>query len=291
MLFLVVLIGIVSVPSSSLADNTNLQSWTWQKGIETYTQDNTTAVEMDLTIPTGEIDSKGNLHNYVWAYTNTGNFIQVGIVYKDAIVPQTGYHTASIFYSDGVLPFYLNETYVEGHHYRFAIYFNNGWTVYVKDDVTGKENSVTAKWAHGNTISQGGVFLESIGLDPQNIINTTPEIGTLSNIKDETFNVYTNGNWISVNPSNFATPESSEKVGTYIVNYIHPPTVSVFMNSGDGGYEVGFSEHNSLPITTPTTPTPQPISAVPEFGSLTGMIILISTIGVLTISRKFRFHF
>ncbi|HET6458652.1 MAG TPA: hypothetical protein VFG24_07215 [Nitrosopumilaceae archaeon] len=30
---------------------------------------------------------------------------------------------------------------------------------------------------------------------------------------------------------------------------------------------------------------------VPEFGSLAGMIIVISIIGVLTISRKFRFHF
>jgi sugar lactone lactonase YvrE len=33
------------------------------------------------------------------------------------------------------------------------------------------------------------------------------------------------------------------------------------------------------------------IPAVPEFSSLTGMIIITSMIGVLTISRKFRFHF
>lgn len=38
-------------------------------------------------------------------------------------------------------------------------------------------------------------------------------------------------------------------------------------------------------------PSNQPSPAVPEFGTLAGMIIVISIIGVVIISKKFRFHF
>jgi predicted secreted protein with PEFG-CTERM motif len=37
-------------------------------------------------------------------------------------------------------------------------------------------------------------------------------------------------------------------------------------------------------------PSNQPSPAVPEFGTLAGMIIVISMICVVIISRKFRFH-
>jgi len=277
MLFLVALIGIVLVPSSSLADNTNLQSWTWQKGIETHTLDNMTLVEMDLTIPAGEINSKGNLHNYVWAYTNTGDFLQVGIVFKDSIIPDTTYKAGSIFYSDGKLPFYFDEPYVEGHHYRFVMHFDKGWRLYVKDDVSRKESNVLFDRIHGDAIVKAGVFLESISLDSQDLVTTGPSMGTLSNIKDETLTLYANGSLVSSNAYYFETPKISEKVGVYMVNYISPPEASVFKSSGEGKYEVGFSEQEYQP------------TAVPEFGSLTGMVILISIITVLVILTRFRF--
>jgi len=67
------------------------------------------------------------------------------------------------------------------------------------------------------------------------------------------------------------------------------------------GYISGDAEENSKTSTQRTITIPfiegthviviGGTQIVPEFGSLTGMIVLISIIGVLTISRKFRLHF
>lgn len=270
--------GTVSYGSYNATATEKYQVWVWQKGVFSNATDNTTAVSMELTIPTGEIYSKGSLQNYVGALTKTGDFIQVGIYYKNPIIVSDMHLIVpSIFCSDGKSVFYFDEPYVEGHHYRFVIFYNNGWWIYVKDNDTGKASEIQAYWAHGNEMKWSDVTLESTARNQEDLVTTISQIGSLSNVENETFNIYANGIWTS--PSN-VTDGSSYEINTIagetMAHSIPPPFISFFNNYGVNQYEVGFTQHefhpSSVTISTPTTlplipiPTPtttQTITPIP----------------------------
>ena len=70
----------------------------WQKGVEATTDYGTSAIKMEFSIPNGKAEANSPIVNYVFLWTDTGDFIQAGFVYDNTHYTQS-YIAGSTFYS------------------------------------------------------------------------------------------------------------------------------------------------------------------------------------------------
>lgn len=282
--FLIGFFSLILIFQPTFADHPEWEGWIWQKGFDTFAEDGDNATTMTLTLPSGEINSQSVLLNYLAVFTDQydvlklrrgGGFMQVGIVYPN--FQQTGYSydDMTFFYSDGIEPFPIEHPYIVGAKYTFQIFYEDGWWIYVTDDVSDKRTFIKSDWASGK-LTRVSIALENIGstqpYQPDNKPNTltqTKDVGTLSNIEDQQFYI---GNRAGVKlPSNvFQGWDNEFEVMTVekhvLGRHITPPQFALFENN-NGVYEVGFeSVSNPEPMVEPELfPNPESESKLPEW--------------------------
>lgn len=86
-------------------------------------------------------------------------------------------------------------------------------------------------------------------------------------------------------------PYAKQTVTMFDSGVIAPGKTYSFTFQDAGTYRYSDKVYKWMVGEVIVKPLIQPSSAVPEFGTLSEMIITISIIGVVIISRKFRFHF
>lgn len=285
LIFLVIgIFSLILIFQPTFADHPELEGWLWQKGVTTFAKDGDSATTMTLTLPSGQINSQSVLLNYLEIFTDQydpqktrkgDGYIQVGVVYPNFQQTGLSYDDMTFFYYVGHGAVSVEHPYNVGAKYTFQIFYEDGWWIYVTDDVSDKRTFIKSDLTSGK-LTRVSIVLENIGvytpyqLDSKpNTLTQTKDVGTLSNIVDQQFYV---GNRAGVKlPSNVITGWDNEyqriNVDTHtLVQHIAPPQFALFENN-NGVYEVGFeSVSNSEPIVEPELfSNPESESKLPEW--------------------------
>ena len=261
LLKLVIIIAItflLFIPTSIFAEHYEWEFYNWQIGSLVYPNDGDTETAMTLTLPDGKINSQTVLLNYVGAFTDPfdvfkervgGGFMQIGVVYPNFQIADKDYDDMDFFYSDGITPFPINHPYNVGAKYTFQIFYDNGWWLYMTDDVSNKETFIEADWASGELIS-AHIILENLGSAQKYQVNNKPntmsqieDVGTLSNIEDQILFIGSKAGGLY--PASETIPFRGYEYEKIILeshakaHHISPPEFVLFENNY-GVYEVGF---------------------------------------------------
>lgn len=224
----------------SFAQSANNESWTWQKGGNFNSDNQVTGVKVNIETPKGEINSKGSLLDYVWVTTNTGDFIQLGFIFSNTQQSKTGFHSQSIFYSDGINPFYyLKEPYEQNEVYELKIFYDEKWWISVKDK-NNNETKIMIDWTHGNTTKRGGVFLESVALDSESLVDTKEEVASLENTTHLNFLILKEDSEIEQKLTEHNSWSGIQQIGNYLVHFTVPPKNTIFKQNFENQYNIGF---------------------------------------------------
>jgi len=218
-----------------------LEGGGWQKGVEATAGYGTSAVKMEFSIPNGKAEANSSISNYVFLWTDTGDFIQAGFIYDNTyhhqiVIP------GSTFYSDGFSHFNILHPYRKGILNEVIIRYDDGWKILFRDTEVNYESQADVDWATGTRIVKGGMILENTVVDRDDIILKIEEFGSLSNVKDQRFYFLSNGNWYT--PENIVYGYDVEREfesKEWMIYQIPPPEWTLFKKIGDS-FEVGIQE-------------------------------------------------
>jgi len=263
--------------TSVYAQDSFVHLWIWQKGTAFITNQKDTALCMTIPMPSDIIETGKFLTHWVYVYTNTGDFIQLGFVYTNTGDPKQAlhfvYNTDNFGHSGFIEPLLsVNgktiEDYNPGDIYKFCIFHSldaNGQDSWYGDfvDLTSPANfsGPEFSFAHGDHIASGGDRFESESYGNTKNLISNMILPVHKNLDLIFYNQYNIGEIPLTTPSSYpeqdssiATPytDSSGKPAMFylIIHYTVPP---------DG---IKWSQ-SSQQTPTQSTPNPQQTQPIP----------------------------
>ncbi len=177
------LIFVIGLASSQSGYSEQYEHWFWQKGVEGNAEEGENSAKTIFSIPESKTNSNFKTLDYVFVFTDTGDFIRAGVVYESTI--KNGYLTpVSFFYSDDKTHYLSIHPYRPSIQNEVSIYYNNGWKISFLDTEVDYFQEFDASWASGKSINYGGIVLEN-SANGQTIISSCDYIGTMNNIIDD----------------------------------------------------------------------------------------------------------
>ena len=224
--------------------------WFWQKGVEGNAEQGENSAKTIFSIPISKTNSNFKTLDYVFIFTDAGDFIRAGVVYESSV--RNGYLTpASFFYSDDKTHYLTLHPYHPSTENEISIYYNNGWKILFRDAEVDYFQEFDAHWASGNTINYGGIVLEN-GAEEESTILSCKNIGIMNNIIDQKlFFGINNGEWREPQIVRTGYEINQHSIsGNTLLNQISPPDFA-YITETKSGYEIGFDcPKNQLEQTT-----------------------------------------
>jgi hypothetical protein len=238
-LALPLLIFVIGFASSQSVYSEEYEHWFWQKGVEGNAEEGENSAKTIFLIPESKTNSNFKILDYVFIFTDTGDFIRAGVVYESII--SNGYFTpVSFFYSDDKTHYLTLHPYRPSIENEVSIYYNNGWKISFLDTEVNYFQEFDASWASGKSINYGGITLEN-SANEQTIISSCNHIGAIENIKDQKLFFGTNnGEWREPQIVRSGYEIEQQIIsGDTLLHQIPPPDFASITET-QNGYEIGF---------------------------------------------------
>jgi len=253
-LILPLLIFVIGFASSQSVYSEEYEHWFWQKGVEVNAEPGENSAKTIFSIPISKTNSNFKTLDYVFIFTDTGDFIRAGVVYESTI--RTSYLTpVSFFFSDDKTQYLTLHPYRPSIKNEVSIYYNNGWKISFLDTEVNYFQEFDAGWASGKSITYGGIVLEN-SANEQTVISSCDFIGTIENIKDQKlFFGINNREWREPQVARSGYEINQQSIsGNTLLHQISPPDFA-YITVTQSGYEIGFDCPKNQLEQTPDTET------------------------------------
>jgi len=244
------LILVIGFASSQSVYSEEYEYWFWQKGVEVNAEPGENSAKTIFSIPKSKTNSNFKTLDYIFIFTDSGDFIRAGVVYESTV--RNGYLTpVSFFYSDDKTHYLTLHPYRPSIENEVSIYYNNGWKISFLDTEVNYFQEFDAGWASGKSITYGGIALEN-SANEQTVISSCDFIGTIENIKDQKLFFGTNnGQWREPQIVRSGYEIYQQSISGNILLYQIPPPDFAYITETKSGYEIGFDcPKNQLEQTT-----------------------------------------
>jgi len=253
-LILPLLIFVIGFASSQNVYSEEYEHWFWQKGVEVNAEPGENSAKTIFSIPISKTNSNFKTLDYVFIFTDAGDFIRAGVVYESTI--RTSYLTpVSFFFSDDKTHYLTLHPYRPSIKSEVSIYYNNGWKISFLDTEVNYFQEFDAGWASGKSITYGGIVLEN-SANEQTVISSCDFIGTIENIKDQKlFFGINNREWREPQVARSGYEINQQSIsGNTLLHQISPPDFA-YITVTQSGYEIGFDCPKNQLEQTPDTET------------------------------------
>ena len=223
----------------SQESGTGYEFWFWQKGVEANTEQGENYAKTIFSFPASTTNSDFKTLDYLFVFTNEGDYIRAGVVYESTV--NNGYLApTSLFFSDDKTNYFTFHPYRPSTEMEIAIYHNDGWKISFIDSEVGLLQEFDAPWASGEFINYGGIVLEN-GSEDKDIILSCEHVGAINGIENqELFFGINNDEWRKPQSARLGYEINQQSVsGTTILYQIPPPDFS-YITETKTGYEIGF---------------------------------------------------
>ena len=246
------LIFVIGFASNHSVYSEEYEHWFWQKGVEANAEEGENSAKTIFSIPESKTNSNFKTLDYVFIFTDTGDFIRAGVVYESTI--RNGHLTpVSFFYSDDKTHYLSLHPYRPSIENEVSIYYNNGWKISFLDTEVNYFQEFDADWASGKSINYGGIVLEN-SANEQTIISSCDYIGIIDNIIDQKLFFGTNNReWQEPQIVRWGYEIDQQSIsGDTLIHQISPPDFA-YITETQNGYEIGFDCPKNQFEQTPET--------------------------------------
>jgi len=274
-IILILVASLPVLPSFALDYYYNL--WYWQKGNSFVPSQNSNQICMTVAMPSDTIEDGKNLYHWVYVYTNTGDFIQIGFYYKSINEPKDKLH---FFYNvdNSGSPRFIEpissvngrtiENYNPGDNYKFCIWHSGPssdgsvpacwYADFINLTLSANYFGPSLCWAKGDHIVSGGEMFESASYSIKyQVYNMQLPMGKLE--------VGQGNNLTNIQLFSYSTPEIDQSSTTtymyagktfnfhFIAHYINPPEgIKLFGSPQQIQPTESTQQTQTIPITMST---------------------------------------
>jgi len=232
------MIFVIGLASNQSGYSEQYEHWFWQKGVEGNAEVGENSAKTIFSIPESKTNSNFKTLDYVFIFTDTGDFIRAGVVYESTT--RNGYLIpVSFFYSDDKTHYLSLHPYRPSIENEVSIYYNNGWKISFLDTEVDYFQEFDASWASGKSINYGGIVLEN-SANGQTIISSCDYIGTMNIIDQKFFFGTNNGDWREPQIVRTGYEINQQSISGDTLLYQIPPPDFTYITETQSGYEIGF---------------------------------------------------
>lgn len=245
---MVIFLGGFVACQEGIAQESGNEYWFWQKGVEANAESGENSARSIFTMPISKTDSEFRTLDYLFIFTNTGDYIRAGVVYESK--SSDGFSSpVSFFYSDKKKHYLTIHPYQPSTESEILIYNKNGWKIAFLDNQSEFFQQFDATWASGESINYGGIVFEN-GAKKKETITSCESVGLINNIENQKL-------FFGKNNDEWREPESvrlgyeinqTNTVGNLVLNQIPPPKFA-FLTENKNGFQIGFDCPKNLSET------------------------------------------
>ena len=213
--------------------------WFWQKAVEVNSEPEENSIKAVFSMDITKTNSDFKTLDYIFAFTDTGDFIRAGVVYESTV--QSNYLSpAYFFYSDSKIHYFTLQPYQPGTENQISIFNDKGWKIYFHNTESDYFQVFDASWASGDSISYGGMVFSGFS-DDIDAITSCSHIGVIEDRANQEFVLGKNNDeWRApeIVRAGYQVNQTSTS-GNTILYQIHPPEFVEISQNSDG-YDIKF---------------------------------------------------